>query len=64
MTKDDYVELEALRRYKLENEGKALTRAFARLEALMESSHDSLLSIRAFNTIADCLVALRDKDKE
>ena len=57
-------ELEALRQYKLENDGKALTRSFVRLEQLMESAQDPSISLRAFKTIADCLLALRDAMNE
>jgi|JI7StandDraft_1071085.scaffolds.fasta_scaffold285358_2 hypothetical protein len=61
LTADERSELEALRQYKLENDGKALTRSFVRLEQLMESAQDPSISLRAFKTIADCLLALRDE---
>lgn len=61
---DERQELEALRQYKLENDGKALTRSFVRLEQLMESAQDPSISLRAFKTIADCLLSLRDEIKE
>ena len=61
LTCDEKSELEALRRYKLEHEGKALTKAFARLDGLMASGHDPLVSVRAFHIIAECLVALRQQ---
>lgn len=61
LTEDERRELEELRRYKEEHEGKAITRAFARLESLIESSHDPLISIRAFHVIAECLVCLKDE---
>jgi len=61
LTTDERSELEALRQYKLENDGKALTRSFVRLEQLMESAQDPSISLRAFKTIADCLLALRDE---
>lgn len=64
LTMDERLELEALRQYKLENDGKALTRAFVRLEQLMESAQDPSISLRAFKTIADCLIALRDRVDE
>lgn len=63
LTNEEREELEALRLYKLENEGKALTRAFARLEQVMASSHDPIMSIRGFNVIAECLLCLREAIK-
>ncbi len=54
-------ELEALRRFKLEHEGKALTRAFSRLESLMDSNHDAIISIRAFRVLSECLITLKDE---
>ena len=64
INKEEREELEALRRYKAENEGKAMQRAFARLETLMDAPHDPALSIRAFRVIAECLVAIRDEVKK
>lgn len=64
LTEDEKVELDALRRYKKENEEKALTKSFIRLENLIESHHDCLISIRAFRVISDCLMALRDEIKK
>ncbi len=58
---DEREELKQLRQFKLEHEGKALNRAFARLDVLANSSHDPLISIRAFNVIVDCLVTLKDE---
>jgi|GEM_PF-1039157 hypothetical protein len=55
-------ELEHLRAYKAAQEGKALNRAFARLEQLLSSvSFDPVISLRAFRVIADCLLTLRDE---
>lgn len=55
-------ELEELRAWKAAHEHKAIDRAFARLEALMESaSFDPLISIRAFKVIGDCLLTLKDE---
>ncbi len=61
---DEREELDALRKYKLENEGKALQKAFSRLETLMDAPHDPALSFRAFRVIAECLVTLRDEIKK
>jgi hypothetical protein len=61
LSKNEKTELEELRRYKLEHEGKAMTRAFARLETLLESAHDPVISIRAFRVMAECLLVLRDE---
>ncbi len=60
LSDDERKELELLRRYKSEHEGKAITRAFTRLEQLMESHHDAVMSIRAFRIIGDCLLTLKD----
>ena len=62
MTEDDKRELEELRRYKIHHEGKALNRAFNRLEQLIEISQlDPAINIRAFRTIAECLLCLREE---
>lgn len=55
-------ELETLRAYKEAHEGRALNRAFNRLEQLLIcSSFDPLISVRAFRVIAECLMTLRDE---
>jgi hypothetical protein len=54
-------ELEHLRLYKRQHEGKAITRAFAQLEQLLDSGHDPVMSRRAFRVIADCLIGLKEK---
>ncbi len=54
-------ELEALRLYKIEHESKARVKAFARLENLIDSNHDSSMPARAFRIIADCLIALNEE---
>ena len=57
-------ELEALRAFKAAHEGKAINRAFARLEQLLEVvAHDPVMSIRAFRVIAECLICLREELK-
>lgn len=61
MTQNERQELEELKRYKQENESKAMTRAFSRLEALMDSLHDPVMSRRAFRVLAECIVCLRDE---
>lgn len=60
LTKIEREELEELRLYKTEQESRARVKAFARLENLIDSNHDSMLSIRAFRVIADCLMALNE----
>ena len=60
LTKTEREELEALRLYKIEQESKARVKAFARLENLIDSNHDSMLSIRAFRVICDCLLSLNE----
>jgi len=55
-------ELEALRAFKAAHEGKAINRAFARLEQLIDiAAHDPMLGIRAFRVIAECLVCLKQE---
>ena len=61
LTQDEKKELEALRKFKLQHEGKALNRAFARLETLLDSAHDPLISLRAFRIIGECLVCLKQE---
>ena len=41
LTKTEREELEALRLYKIEQESRARVKAFARLENLIDSNHDS-----------------------
>lgn len=53
-------ELEELRAWKAQQEGRALDKAFARLEQLRNSGHDPLVSVRAFRVIEDCLLALKE----
>lgn len=62
MTDAELKELEELRQYKRLHEGKALTRAFYKLEQLMELQyHDPIMSRRSFFALADALVALKDE---
>lgn len=64
MTPEEQKELEELRAFKSRHEGKAINRAFARLEQLLEMTHhDPLISIRAFRVIAECLICLREEIK-
>ena len=63
LTQTERQELEQLRLYKIENESKARVKAFARLEQLMDSSHDSMISVRAFRVICDCLLSLNESIK-
>ena len=64
LTIDERKELEMLRLYKIEQESKARVKAFARLENLMESSHDCMISVRAFRVICDCLIQLNEAIKD
>ena len=62
MTKEEQRELEALRAFRLAHEGKAINRAFARLEQLLEiATYDPAISVRAFRAIAECLICLKDE---
>lgn len=61
MTNDERKELEALRLYKEQHQGRALTRAFANLESLMDCMHDPIISRRAFRVIGECLIALKQE---
>lgn len=55
-------ELEELRAYKKEHSGKAITRAFGRLEQLLDTpGYDPLISIRAFRILAECLMCLKEE---
>ena len=64
MTEAEQKELEELRAYKNQHEGKALNRAFSRLEQLLERGHyDPMISIRAFRVIAECLICLKEEMK-
>lgn len=61
LSDEERKELEELRKFKREFEGKSLNRAFARLESLLESAHDPLISIRAFRVIGECLICLKEQ---
>lgn len=62
MTKDEICELEELRRYKSYHEGKALNRAFSRLQQLVDmASHDPVMNVRAFRVMAECLICLKEE---
>ena len=64
MTEMEKKELEELRKYKRLQEGRALNRAFARLEQLLELSRfDPVMSIKAFRVIAECLICLKEEIK-
>lgn len=61
LTDDERQELEELRAMR----DKPLQRAFRRLEQLLEMSyHDPALSVRAFRTIAECLLLLKEEIKK
>jgi hypothetical protein len=62
MTESERKELEELRLFKQAHEGKALNRAFSRLQQLIDiSSHDPSINIRAFRAITECLICLREE---
>ena len=62
MTEAEQKELEELRAFKLQHDGRALNRAFARLEQLLDMTHyDPMMSIRAFRIIAECLICLKEE---
>lgn len=65
MTTEEQKELDELRAFKRQHEGKALNRAFGRLDQLLDISHyDPGISIRAFRVIADCLICLKEEISE
>lgn len=62
MTEDERQELEELRRYKMMHEGKALNRAFMRLEQLLDVvNYDPMMNIRAFKVLSECLICLKEE---
>lgn len=62
MTETELEELKSLRRFKENHEGRALNRAFSRLEQLLEiSAYDPLISVRAFRVMSECLICLKDE---
>ena len=62
LSKSDFEELQELRRYKELHEGKALNRAFSRLQQLIDmSAYDGVQSVRGFRAIAECLICLREE---
>lgn len=64
MRKNDRLleELLELRAFKEAHEGKAINRAFSRLEQLLElPAYDPVISRRAFVILSDALIALRDE---
>jgi len=57
----DILELKQLREFKAEHEGKAINRAFARLEHLMAMpAYDPSLSSKGFRVLAECLICLKE----
>lgn len=59
MTPED--ELEALRAFKAAHEGKAINRAFARLEQLLSmAAYDPVMSARGFRVLAECIICLKE----
>lgn len=62
LTVDERQELEDLRAYKASTQGKALDRAFARLESLLETpGFDPIVGIRAFRVLSECLFCLKQE---
>lgn len=61
MTDAEMIELEELRAFK--RSYSALERSFDRLEMLLDAPYskhgDSILSVRAFRVVADCLLELK-----
>lgn len=55
-------ELEELRAFKRRHEGRALNRAFARLEQLLDmAQYDPVMSVRGFRTLAECVICLKEE---
>lgn len=62
LNSDEREELEALRLYKAAHEGKAINRAFLKLEQLLESvGYDPLMNVRSFRVMAECLICLKEE---
>lgn len=62
LNKDERKELEELRLYKMAHEGKAINRAFMKLEQLLESvGYDPIMNVRSFRVIAECLICLKEE---
>lgn len=60
MTVDE--ELAELRAFKDAHNGKAIDRAFSRLEMLLDTpGFDPIVGIRAFRVLSDCLFCLREE---
>ena len=65
MTETELKEFNELKAFKLAHEGKALNRAFGRLDQLLGMAHfNPGMSVRAFRVIADCLISLKEKGEE
>lgn len=61
MTESELRELEELRLFKACHEGRAINRAFGRLEQLISiAQYDPIMSVRAFRVLADCLICLKE----
>lgn len=58
-------ELEELRRFKKLHDASAINRAFARIEAMLDSPFqqrcDTVMSVRAFQALAEALILLKDE---
>lgn len=62
MTHDEIQELNELRAYRIAHEGKAINRAFGRLQQMLEmAAYDPVQSIRGFRVLAECLICLRQE---
>ncbi len=62
MTESERKELEELRRFKQQHEGKALNRAFGRLQQLVDTlNYEPAMSLKAFRVVAECLICLKEE---
>ena len=61
MNDNELKELEELRLFKQQHEGKALNRAFQRLQQMVDTlNYEPIMSVRAFRIVAECLICLKD----
>ena len=62
MTEQDMKELEELRLYKQITEGKALNRAFSRLQQMLDTvNYEPTTSVKCFRVLGECLICLKDE---
>ena len=61
MNDNELKELEELRLFKQQHEGKALNRAFQRLQQMVDTlNYEPIMSVRAFRIVAECIICLKD----